>query len=75
MERYRSMYKESKFAQTMELEARPVTLLFMELGALKDLFLQHGFQIEETFELAFIDSENSEWRPGKDAVGIIAHKI
>ena len=71
---YRSMYEESKFAQTIELKARPVSLLFMEIDTLKSLFQQHGFQIEKEFELDMVDGENSEWKPGKDMVGIIAYK-
>ena len=71
---YYSMYKESQPAQKIELQARPASLLFMELDTLKHLFLQHGFQIEEEFELAIIDSDSPEWRPGKDMVGIIAYK-
>ena len=58
----------------MEVETRPIHLLFMELSALKELFLQHGFQIEEEFELAIIDHDSPEWRAGRDMVGIIAYK-
>jgi ubiquinone/menaquinone biosynthesis C-methylase UbiE len=71
---YRSLYHASQFAQTMEVQTRPVSLLFMELEALKDLFVQQGFQIQEGFELEIIDSDNHEWKPGKDMVGIIASK-
>lgn len=72
---YCSMYNESNPAQKYPSVARPTSLLFMELDTLKSLFLQHGFQIEEEFELAVINSDNPEWRPGKDLVGIIAHKL
>ncbi len=72
---YCSMYNQSNPAQKYSSEARPTSLLFMELDTLKLLFLQHGFQIEEEFELAVINSDNPEWRPGKDLVGIIAHKL
>lgn len=72
---YCSTYGESKPGQSYESEARPASLLFMELDTLKNLFVQHGFQIEEEFELAIIDSDNSEWSHGKDMAGIIAKKL
>ncbi|MBS0624936.1 MAG: class I SAM-dependent methyltransferase [Verrucomicrobia bacterium] len=72
---YCSQFRESKAAQKYEEETRPASLLFMELDTLKQLFIQHGFQIEEEFELAIIDQDNHEWMPGQDMVGIIAQKI
>lgn len=72
---YCSTYKETEPAQKIELQARPASLLFMELETLKHLFLQHGFQIEEEFELSAVDGNNPEWKPGKDMVGIIARKL
>lgn len=72
---YCSRYREPKSAQKYIPEARPDTLLFMELDTLKHLFQQHGFHIEEEFELAIIDSENSKWNLGKDMVGIVAYKL
>lgn len=53
---------------------RPVSLLYMEMSTLKELFQKHGFQIMEEFDLAIINEENPEWRPGKDMAGIIAKK-
>lgn len=54
--------------------ARPASLLYMEMNTLKELFEGHGFQIVEEFNLATINEENPEWRPGKDMAGIIAKK-
>jgi hypothetical protein len=54
---------------------RPVSLLYMEMSTLKELFQGHGFQIVEEFDLAIINEENPEWRPGKDMAGIIAKKL
>ncbi|WP_161780943.1 class I SAM-dependent methyltransferase [Criblamydia sequanensis] len=71
---YCSRYETSHSGEQYPSEARPASLLFMEIDTLKDLFVQHGFQIEEEFKLAIINSDNSEWRAGNDMVGIIAHK-
>lgn len=68
---YFPAYAKSKPAQKYPTKACPTSLLFMELDTLKHLFLQHGFQIEEEFELAIIDSDNPEWELGKDMVGIM----
>jgi hypothetical protein len=46
----------------------------MELSTLQKLFIEHGFKIEESFELAIINDQNPEWHSGKDVVGIIASK-
>lgn len=56
-------------------QVRPVSLLYMEMSTLKELFEGHGFQIVEEFDLAIINEENPEWRPGKDMAGIIAKKL
>lgn len=72
---YCPIYEESHPGQQYPSEACPTSLLFMEIETLKDLFVQHGFQIEEEFKLAIINSDNSEWRAGNDMVGIIAHKL
>lgn len=54
---------------------RPISLLYMEMSTLKELFQKHGFQIMEEFNLAIINEKNPEWRPGKDMAGIIAKKL
>jgi hypothetical protein len=54
---------------------RPVSLLYMEMSTLKELFQEHGFHIVEEFDLAIINEKNPEWRPGKDMAGIIAQKL
>jgi hypothetical protein len=56
-------------------DVRPISLLYMEMSTLKELFQRHGFQIMEEFDLAIINEENPEWRPGKDMAGIIAKKL
>lgn len=53
----------------------PVSLLYMEMSTLKELFQGHGFQIVEEFDLAIINEENPEWGPGNDMAGIIAKKL
>lgn len=54
---------------------RPTSILYMEMSTLKELFNRHGFQIVEEFNLAIINEDNPEWRPGKDMAGIIAKKL
>lgn len=69
------------FCEKMDVEkkynplVRPASLLYMEMSTLKELFQEHGFQIIEEFDLAIINEENLEWRPGKDMAGIIAKKL
>jgi phospholipid N-methyltransferase len=67
-------YATSTFAQGYPSASRPASLLFMELDTLKSIFIEHGFQMEEEFELAVIDNDHADWRPGKDMVGIIVIK-
>lgn len=72
---YCPSYHASEPGKLYPQQARPNSLLFMELETLKNLFIQHGFSIENEYELSIIDSKTSEWSSGKDMVGIVATKI
>ena len=67
-------YDKSSSALTIDEVARPERLLFMELDTLEQLFLDHGFTIEQSFQLTYKEETTPAWQEGKDMVGIIASK-
>lgn len=67
--------EEMDIGKVYDPHVRPISLLYMEMSTLKNLFQEHGFQIVEEFDLAIINEENPEWRPGKDMAGIVAKKL
>ena len=71
---YCSHYGESIAALKYEESVRPHHILFMEIETLKDLFQEHGFSIEEQFQLSYNSDLDSSWIPGNEMVGVIAVK-
>lgn len=67
-------YGSSDASQWIEAEARPTSVLYMEIDTLTELFQDHGFHVDETFEVGFKEEQDPPWCPGIGMVGVIISK-